>query len=48
MINPQLRQKLQEKKSKVGLVGGSLKITEYDEAEQNIKATSHQKVGILT
>ena len=38
MINPQLRQKLQEKKSRVGLVGGSLKITEYDEAEKNIKA----------
>ena len=40
MINPQLRQKLQEKKSRVGLVGGSLKITEYDEAEKNIKAFS--------
>ncbi|MEK6974567.1 MAG: hypothetical protein AABW41_05010 [Nanoarchaeota archaeon] len=38
MISPKLRQKLQEKKSRVGLVGGSLKITEYDEAEKNIKA----------
>lgn len=38
MISQQLRQKLQEKKSKVGLVGGSLKITEYDKAEKNVKA----------
>jgi len=34
----QLRQKLYEQKNKIGLVGGSIKVNEYDEAEQNVSA----------
>ena len=33
-----LRQKLHEAKNRIGLVGGSLKIQEYDETSQNISA----------
>jgi len=33
-----LREKLHEKKNAIGLVGGSIKITEYDESEHNIEA----------
>ncbi len=33
-----LRQTLHAQKNKVGLVGGSLKLAEYDEAEQNVTA----------
>ena len=34
----QLRQKLYEQKNRIGLVGGTIKINEYDEAEQNVTA----------
>jgi len=33
-----LRQKLSQKKNEVGLVGGTIKIDEYDEQEQNVDA----------
>lgn len=33
-----LKQKLIEQKNRIGLVGGSVKITEYDEAEHNVAA----------
>ena len=33
-----LRQKLGQKKNEVGLVGGTIKIVEYDEQEQNVNA----------
>ncbi len=33
-----LRQKLSQEKNKVGLVGGTIRITEYDEQEENVKA----------
>lgn len=33
-----IRQKLYEKKNKIGLVGGSLKVVEYDEADHNVSA----------
>ena len=33
-----LRQKLYEQKNRIGLVGGTIKINEYDEAEQNVTA----------
>lgn len=39
MVNlDQLRQKLYEQKNRIGLVGGTIKINEYDEAEQNVSA----------
>ena len=39
MVNlEQLRQKLYEQKNRIGLVGGTIKINEYDEAEQNVSA----------
>jgi len=34
----QLRQKLYEQKNRIGLVGGTIKLNEYDEAEQNVSA----------
>lgn len=33
-----IRQKLYEQKNKMGLVGGSIRVNEYDDAEQNISA----------
>ena len=38
MTLEQLRQKLYEAKNRIGLVGGTIKINEYDEAEQNVSA----------
>ncbi len=38
MISQEFKQKLYELKNKIGLVGGSIKINEYDDAEQNISA----------
>ena len=34
-----LKQKLNEKKNKIGLVGGAIKIDEYDESEHNVSAS---------
>jgi hypothetical protein len=38
MITQELKQKLHEEKNRMGLVGGSLKINEYDEAKNNVSA----------
>ena len=38
MITETLKRKLQEQKSRIGLVGSSLTVKEYDEAEYNVKA----------
>ena len=38
MTTQQLKQKLHEQKNKMGLVGGSLNIKEYDEAKNNVSA----------
>jgi len=34
-----LKQKLNEEKNKIGLVGGAIKIDEYDESEHNVSAS---------
>jgi hypothetical protein len=39
MISQELRQSLHEQKRRIGLVGGSMSITEYDESEHNVVAS---------